>query len=337
MYISIIVPVYNAEKKIKETIESILNQISTECEIILINDGSIDDSGKICDLYDKKNKNIRVIHQRNSGPSTARNRGITEAKGDFITFVDADDQLDKSWFSNINSIIKKDNPDLIISGYKNFRVRNSGAGGIENFIPKPDVVHGRENILLLIPYLIEEKIFNPLWNKVYRTKFIKEKKMELNPKYKLGEDFLFNLEYLGSIEKVILLDKALYHYITNDNSLTESYTADKFSKLKPVTLEFREMLMKHNFSIDLYYNRLIQNIYNSLLELSHRNCRLTFSEKIEEVKKIKEDEHVKQLLANYHPNGVREQTLLNILRFKNNRMVYSISWVLNILKNKSIF
>ena len=96
--VSIIVPIYNSEKYMNKCIESILNQTLTEIEIILVNDGSTDNSGKIIDNYAKKDNRIKVIHQQNSGPSVARNKGISTAKGKYIGFVDSDDYIESTMY-----------------------------------------------------------------------------------------------------------------------------------------------------------------------------------------------------------------------------------------------
>ena len=122
MTFSIIIPVYNVEKYLNECVDSVLNQKNVDYEIILVDDGSTDNSGQICDEYVKNHSNISVIHKQNGGASDARNIGIEEAEGDYILFIDSDDKIEKNSLSKINEvIINQKFPDIVmLEVYKYF-------------------------------------------------------------------------------------------------------------------------------------------------------------------------------------------------------------------------
>lgn len=120
MKISVIVPIYNVEKYIEKCINSIINQTYKDLEIILVDDGSTDSSGKICDEYAKKDKRIKVIHKKNGGVSSSRNIALTIANGDYITWIDSDDWIEKDTYSKLADIILKNKADII-----QFRLPNS--------------------------------------------------------------------------------------------------------------------------------------------------------------------------------------------------------------------
>ena len=115
--ITVIVPIYNVEKYLKRCIESILNQTFKDFELLLLNDGSTDSSGKICDIYASKDNRIVVRHKKNQGVSTTRNLGIDIAKGEYITFIDSDDWIEKDYLEKMYSKIKEMNVPLLITGY----------------------------------------------------------------------------------------------------------------------------------------------------------------------------------------------------------------------------
>lgn len=314
MLISIIVPVYNAENRLRNTLESILSQSSDDYEIILINDGSKDNSRDICDEFADKYNHIRVIHQENAGPSVARNRGILEAKGKYLGFVDADDQLDKDWFSFIKNAISQYEPDLIITGYRGmyYEVNNLVTRYIK--IPTENFVEGNRDIIKMIQSLINDGLFNPLWNKVYNRKIIVDNLINLNPMYKLGEDFLFNLDYFSKTNNMYIMNKSLYCYMNNNEGLTHSFVDNKFDKLKGVSLEFRDFLLKNDITLVAYYERLVRNIFSSTMELFHKSCNFNFSEKIDEINHILKDKDVKDLVSSYKPESLRDKLLLIILK-----------------------
>ena len=119
--ISVIVPVYNVEKYLRKCIESILNQTFREFELILVDDGSTDSSGKICDEYALKDSRIKVIHKENGGASSARNAGLDVAKGEYIGFVDSDDWIEMDMYGELYRLIKENNTDISVCGINNIK------------------------------------------------------------------------------------------------------------------------------------------------------------------------------------------------------------------------
>ena len=115
--ISVIIPVYNAEKTLTRCVNSILSQSYNNIEVILVNDGSSDNSGTICDHFSVDNERIKVIHTQNSGASAARNIGVNAAEGDFIAFADSDDYTDPLWLEHLMDLIKRKNTDISVCGY----------------------------------------------------------------------------------------------------------------------------------------------------------------------------------------------------------------------------
>lgn len=197
--VSIIVPVYNVELYLEFCLKSLINQTYENKEIILIDDGSKDKSGYICDTYAKKYNNIKVIHQKNSGVSVARNNGIKISNGKYILFIDSDDYLEP----NTLSYIMEYQYDLLCFGYnkvyknKIIPVTYKNNCEIENI---------QEEVLL------NNKIGGFLWNKLFKTDIIKNNNIEFSSGIHYCEDLLFIFKYLKYVNKAYYINKCFYQY-----------------------------------------------------------------------------------------------------------------------------
>lgn len=202
--ISVIIPVYNVEKFLEKCLESILKQTLKEFEVLLINDGSTDRSLEICHKFQQKYPNIiRVFNNQNQGSSISRNQGINEAKGEYIQFIDSDDWIEETMFEEMYRKIKKDNSDIVISGYiREDRILNSNLEMIP-ITSKSDKYFWLSD-KALIPY-------TP--NKLYKRDKILDFKLKFEAEIRLSEDLLFNIQYMLMSQKVSVLPKAFYHYI----------------------------------------------------------------------------------------------------------------------------
>ena len=219
--ISVIIPVYNIEKYLPKCLSSIENQKNfTNLEIILIDDGSNDSSGSICDKFLKKYNNVKVIHKENGGVSSARNVGIENATGDYISFVDGDDFLDTNHFDEILEDIKKTNSDLIIHDYY-VEFENSFYKYRKNKIQKE--FKKEESIKELLSGGV---IGNNLFDKAFKKSKIGN--VRFDSEIRIGEDLLFIYQFLENIDKVSARSIATYHYIQRTGSAMNSTFSDKF-------------------------------------------------------------------------------------------------------------
>lgn len=199
--ISVIVPVYNAEKYLRRCIDSILAQTFTDFELLLIDDGSMDKSGKICDEYAKKDNRIRIFHKENGGVSSARNIGLDNAYGEWIAFADADDKVYSCWLENfIDEISKK--ADLIITSFtSNYK------GAEKNVIVNENI--GLENAILTLE---AKESFGYLWCKCFKKNIIKIFDIRFNERFMIWEDALFIYEFVCRIKNIATSSKIGYYY-----------------------------------------------------------------------------------------------------------------------------
>ena len=215
--VSVIIPIYNCEKYLNECIFSVLEQTYKDFELILVDDGSTDNSLNICYEFAKKDSRIIVIHQENGGVSSARNKGLKNAKGEFITFVDSDDYVENDWLKMLLTAILANNADVSICGIK---FDNKLRCLCENSSLTKDE---------LLFELQKNGLLYSVFNKLYRRKKLT---VEFRSGLKFGEDLLFNLEYFRKINDIAVVSQALYFYRKdNVNSATAGFREDKFDDI----------------------------------------------------------------------------------------------------------
>lgn len=225
--ISIIIPVYNAEKYLNECIESILIQSFNFFEVILIDDGSKDRSAAICDYFKAKDERVIVEHKLNEGVSIARNRGIELSSAKFISFIDADDYVDSKYLESIMDS-KYDDTDVLFWGCKWFSEKNEPA----LYAPITDTLLDKISIEKKLLYLRDNdqkfEFFGYTWNKRFKKSIIDLYNIRFQPGQNVREDELFTLNYCTHIDSISTISNILYNYRVLDNSLTKSKSSYKF-------------------------------------------------------------------------------------------------------------
>lgn len=212
--ISVIVPVYNVEKYLQRCIDSILSQTLTDFELLLIDDGSIDASGKICDEYAEKDERVRVFHKKNGGVSSARNMGLDNARGKFITFIDSDDWIDKNHlFSFLVSPA-----DLVFQGYKQIASDSKTIELIKNL--NCHKVFSKNEILEVLYELFSMgMVFGPIWNKLFKAQIINENRIRFYEDISFREDEIFTFQYCKFIRSLVSNESITYNYVQYNTSL----------------------------------------------------------------------------------------------------------------------
>lgn len=268
--ISIVVPVYNVEKYIGECIDSILAQTFRDFELLLIDDGSSDESGRICDEYARKNNRVKVYHKENGGVSSARNCGIEQARGQWICFVDSDDTIDPTYLDDFGTGREA---DLFVQGYK----RVVDGVSIREYNFSECKYTGYPDIL---SYMEDNYIINSPCFKLYKREIIDNNKIRFDSKYSYGEDHLFSLEYMLYVNRIAYTHAAGYNY-RNDgqSSLTNRvvpykniahYSVDAFALSRKI--------LARNYSLKLsqsFVNTYLENFIRTLRSIFNSNGGLT--------------------------------------------------------------
>lgn len=221
-YVSVIVPIYNVEKYLDAAIESICNQTYKNIQVILVDDGSTDKSGIICDKWREKDERILVIHKKNGGASEARNEGLKAAVGKLVYFVDADDSIDPLLLSEVISEMS-DDVDMVSFGYR--LVADDREACNVSFQEKIYPLHNEtEKINFILGDFFKYRIGWNVWNRVFRKRIIDEHSIEfVDPQQTFAEDQLFCLCYLLYCRKIVCLNRCYYNYFQRDNSIMGTY------------------------------------------------------------------------------------------------------------------
>ncbi len=253
--ISIIVPVYNVEEYIKECIDSIINQDYKNIEVILVDDGSTDMSPQICDEYTKKDNRIKVIHKENEGVSAARNVGIEKSNGEWITFVDADDWIEKNYISSMYKVIDKHTGIVIgrtIAVEKDVEIHDGYKGKmLERFSgeSKKELFKSifNDNIKSLkYPHI------STCSAKLIRKSIIIENNILYDTDLKYYEDAIFNIEIICLSEIVKIIDEKIYKYRLNLHSVTKIFDINTIKYYENAYKKFDEISKKYNFNFKQY-------------------------------------------------------------------------------------
>lgn len=218
--VSIIIPVYQVEKYLEKCLESVINQTYKKIEVILIDDGSKDNSGKICDEYAQKDKRIIVIHKNNEGVSKARNVGIECAKGTYITFVDSDDFIHKDYIEKLYELCKHNNADLSICGTKNILENEKVVKKSRKYKKNLDKEDGMKELL-------NEKYYTcVIWAKMYKKELFKN--IRFNEKTKIAEDLEVLYKVLDKCKKISIntFENLYYYRIRDDSATVNKYNSD---------------------------------------------------------------------------------------------------------------
>lgn len=221
MLISLIIPVYNAEQYLDETLNSVISQNFSDYEVILIDDGSVDRSGLICDRYSKAYPNIRVIHKANGGQSSARNMGIKAAKGDFLAFLDSDDFIcDLDYFKCVSSKIRDDTDVVLFRYYKYYSSESMSDCGIS--------MSGLDNLdknTMLHELVKRDAFFCSCWSKWVRRSLIVDNRLFFDESLSC-EDMDWYFSVIEKVRNIAVVDKPFICYRQRSNSVTSTFSPD---------------------------------------------------------------------------------------------------------------
>ncbi len=267
--VTIIVPIYNVEKYLKICIESLVNQTLQEIEIILVNDGSTDNSGKIAKKYQKRFKNkIIYLEKENGGLSDARNFAIPYAKGEYIAFLDSDDYVEKDTYENMYKIAKKEKSDMVECDFYWEYLHKSK-------IDTGEIYHSKEEML--------EEVRVVAWNKLIRREIIQKRNIEFPKGYRY-EDVEFTYKLIPYLDKVSFLKEPCIHYVQRENSISNSQnerTKEIFDILNNVIAFYKEnnLYDKYEEQLEYIYTRYL--LCSSLLRIVKIKDKTTRNKLIE--------------------------------------------------------
>lgn len=237
--ISIVVPVCNAQETVGRCIESVLAQTHAELELILVNDGSTDDTASVLDTYARKDERIRVLHTPNRGVSSARNRGLDAARGEFVGFMDADDWIEPDMYERLYALIESFCADISVCGFWEERTGKPGTAASGEQRPAARSLSAKQAYAEALEYGGYRGF---LWNKLFRAVFFKREghHIRLDESVHICEDLLCFCRCVSRAEKIVYDPTKLYHYTVMDGSASNS----RFSARKATLLDARRKILE---------------------------------------------------------------------------------------------
>lgn len=279
MKYSVIIPVYNVEKYINRCVKSILSQRYNDLEIILIDNGSTDRSGSICDIYANEYANISVYHIENHGVGSARNFGLSKARGEFIYFVDSDDYLVGNLFADFADKLVLDLDLAVFSYYNSFEEDLTEKQRTEKSLPFKGN-YDKDGFIKIFKELFLSDMLYTVWNKIYRREFLLENNLSFE-KYELGEDVRFNLNAYRNVNKVFLSQDSYYVYVIGRKGSAMSSYNPKRLQYQLQELELVDSLLK-DWNID---SSNLDNTVKARILMS--NIHNISKQKLPVIKKVK--------------------------------------------------
>lgn len=325
--VSIIVPVYNVQNVVQYCIESILKQTVKDFELLLINDGSTDGSGMVCDKYSQKDSRVIVIHKENGGVSSARNIGFAKAQGKYIVCVDSDDFVEPDYLQTLLEVREKfPNAGHIWCCFQTVTTSNK-----EDL--KLNLASDNEEISLFdrkdIMTLYELWLLQMPWNKLYDAELIKKDKLCMDESLNLGEDLVFNLQYLNAVlnTDIVIVNKPVYNYVINhNNSLDNKYCSNLLQSCEKTNNIIKNYMVKWKIdsSQEYKYYNMCFNKYERILDNTFKKGNLqSKKEKVQFNNSVIKSEKFKQALENrtrfVHPlliKAYKTGNYKNVLRLK---------------------
>jgi len=252
--VSVIIPVYNVEKYLERCLNSVINQTYSNLEIVLVNDGSTDNSKDICDKYEKQDKRVKLINKPNGGLGSARNKGISESTGEYILFLDSDDYIDLTAIEKMMHYAEE--YDIVCCGFDRISEETKK-------IYSKELIEFPMEEIFIENSIMETAFLNPAsWGKLIKKSLIKN--MEFSNNKKSIEDILFYLELVPKVKKIKIVKEILWHYMVRENSLIMSINEEK-TRL----FETELLTIKDKYILNCYDDKIMNYL---TLEVFIHNC-----------------------------------------------------------------
>lgn len=311
--VSIIIPVYNTEKYIEETIRSIEEQTYKNYEIIVINDGSTDRTQKICERLKIRNNRILLLEQKNKGVSHARNIGLNIAKGEFVAFIDSDDILEKTYIEKFVNSITENNCDMVICGfyekYSNLCIKNEITKR-NSFISVEDALNGVMN---------QNNVKGFLWNKFFKKSIIDMYAIRFDESINICEDSLFVCKYIQYIEKIYVIPECMYYYRMRRSSLVWERKKDRTNEMLDVYEKIYDIFLKKDIKVlDVYLYNYLCVYFQNKKSLKNKNIIINVDKEYKKIlksKNINNKNRIKLIIKKHIPDLFRMYMKIKIKKY----------------------
>ncbi|ALV21562.1 MULTISPECIES: glycosyltransferase family 2 protein [Carnobacterium] len=272
--LSFIMPAYNVEHTVEKSVQSVLSQNISDFELIIINDGSTDNTANICDRLAEKDTRVRVIHQENAGPSAARNAGLNQVHGEYIAFMDSDDYTEKDMYQRLIGYLEENQADIAVCNVT--RVNPDGTLNTLNSLNR--ITTSKEEMLEL--YFKYNGIEFYVWNKVYRASVFQTVRF---PEGVLYEDVMLSYDALKQAHKLVVTDEVGYFYLANSESIVNSsFNPQQYDNV----LQRKILLEKIKIEYPTVSDFAVDNLLDGYLSTGYKIASSTHDERTKEYAKL---------------------------------------------------
>ena len=312
-YISVIMPAYRVEHYIERAVDSLLSQTFRDFELIIVDDGSPDGTGRIADALAARDGRIRVIHQPNAGAPAARNRAMETAQGRYFFFMDADDWAEKDMLSALYALAEKHNLQAVVAGFY-IDTYYDDAHFIRQTLSQPDEIFSSQADFRAAAWRLFDKnlLYTP-WNKLYRADYLKENNIRFPDTF--WDDFPFNLAVFRDIERVGVTERAYYHFIrARAESETARYRADMYEKREEENGWMIELYdhwqVRDPASREMIARRYAERVVGCVENVANPACPKTHRQKRQAVREMLLNPALKEALSIARPRSMTMRLLL---------------------------
>ena len=336
--ISIIMPVYNVEQYVSKAIDSILDQTFKDFEFLIVDDGSPDESGAICDKYAEKDKRIKVIHKENGGAPSARNAAIDISRGKYMYFMDSDDWAEPDMLADMYAMAETYHAQLVVAGFYIDTYYSDTEYRTDHFKTEDAVYSNAKSFRENAYRLFDKNLLYTPWNKLYLSEYIHQYHLRFPQTF--WDDFPFNLSVVENVERVVVTSRQYYHFIrARAESETAAYRPDMYQKREEehgwlvnlykkwriMTPETKEMLARR------YIERFIGCVEN----LTNPRCDLTYRDKRKEVKKMLGKKRVEKMVTLACPRSLYMKVMLIPIKIKNITLTLLEAQIITFVKTRN--
>lgn len=332
--ISIIVPVYGVEKWVGRAIESVQAQTFADFELILVDDGSLDDSGRICEEYAVRDERIKVIHKENGGAASARNAAIGIARGEYLFFMDADDWCEPSMLGDMHLLAEKHDLDLLIAGFYIDTYYSDSKFYHEKKSCPARIYASQQDFRLDAHNLFDKNQLYPPWNKLYRAAYLRERGIVFPDTW--WDDLPFNLAVIRDVERVGVTDQGYYHFLrARAESENTRYRPGTFEKREEEDGWIKELYAHWGIdtpeSREFIARRHAERVLGCIEAVTSRDCPLSTEERKAEVERMVMAPSVQQAAEAARPGSLMLRLLFAPIRMRKPGLMMLesrfVSWV----------
>lgn len=351
--ITVVMPVYKVEKYLQRAIDSVTNQTYKNLELILVDDGSPDKCGTLCDEAAEKDDRIKVIHQKNSGAPIARNNALDIASGNYVCFFDSDDFVEKNMLEFLHNMCVEHDLDLAVSGF--FIDTYEDDANAEKFftldyIPQDKIYKTKENFRKDAYMYFDKNMFYPPWNKMYKKSYLDKNSLRFTNTYR--DDFPFVIDSIRNIEKIGFTSKQFYHFQrARKESETAKYIPNLYDKRQEEHEIMLDLLKDWNLytnvkanadknklnAMDMVSRRYLDRIVECIENFTSEKCTLSSNEIKNEVKKILACSYVDESLIFARPKRLYLKLMYIPIKLKNVTLCLLQSKFITFIKKHFLF